>query len=114
MTAAAADFSDVTAFLAGLPAAPDRYGSCRRGRRFEQLRNGAAAVPPRRRCCHARRGARKFAQHLTERALFEVATNEPGFDRDEDVAHLGEALKLPSQRAHLRSYLEQNLQPIGA
>jgi len=46
--------------------------------------------------------------------LFEVATNEPGFDRDEDVAHLGEALKLPSQHAHLRSYLEQNLQPIGA
>ncbi len=27
--------------------------------------------------------------------LFEVATNEPGFDRDEDTAHLGEALKLP-------------------
>ena len=26
--------------------------------------------------------------------LFEVATNEPGFDRDEDTAHLGEALKL--------------------
>ena len=25
--------------------------------------------------------------------LFEVATNEPGFDRDEDTAHLGEALK---------------------
>jgi len=45
--------------------------------------------------------------------LFEVATNEPGFDRDEDVAHLGEALKLPSQHAHLRSYLEQHLQPIG-
>ena len=28
--------------------------------------------------------------------LFEVATNEPGFNRDEDTAHLGEALKLPS------------------
>ncbi len=28
--------------------------------------------------------------------LFEVATNEPGFDRDEDTAHLGEALKLPT------------------
>ena len=25
--------------------------------------------------------------------LFEIATNEPGFDRDEDVAHLGEALQ---------------------
>jgi glyoxalase family protein len=46
--------------------------------------------------------------------LFEVATNEPGFARDEDTSHLGEALKLPSQHAHLRSYLEQHLQPIGA
>lgn len=46
--------------------------------------------------------------------LFEVATNEPGFDRDEDMAHLGEALKLPSQHAHLRAQLEQMLQPIGA
>jgi glyoxalase family protein len=44
--------------------------------------------------------------------LFEVATNEPGFDRDEDTAHLGEALKLPAQHAHLRDYLEQHLQPI--
>jgi glyoxalase family protein len=45
--------------------------------------------------------------------LFEVATNEPGFDRDEDTAHLGEALKLPSQHAHLREYLEKHLQPLG-
>lgn len=44
--------------------------------------------------------------------LFEVATNEPGFDRDEDTAHLGEALKLPSQHAHLRPYLEKHLQPL--
>ena len=44
--------------------------------------------------------------------LFEVATNEPGFDRDEDSAHLGEALKLPTQHAHLRETLEQQLQPI--
>ncbi|WP_274630550.1 VOC family protein [Arvimicrobium flavum] len=44
--------------------------------------------------------------------LFEVATHEPGFDRDEDTAHLGEALKLPKQHAHLRSYLEQHLQPL--
>ena len=28
--------------------------------------------------------------------LFEVATNEPGFARDEEAAHLGEALKLPT------------------
>jgi len=45
--------------------------------------------------------------------LFEVATNEPGFDRDEDRAHLGEALKLPSQHAHLREVLEEKyLEPI--
>lgn len=46
--------------------------------------------------------------------LFEVATNEPGFDRDEDRAHLGEELKLPTQHAHLRPYLEQYLQPLEA
>ena len=45
--------------------------------------------------------------------LFEVATNEPGFDRDEDRAHLGEALKLPTQHERLRPFLEQNLQPLG-
>lgn len=45
--------------------------------------------------------------------LFEVATNEPGFDRDEDTAHLGEALRLPKQHAHLRSYLEQHLEPLA-
>ncbi len=44
--------------------------------------------------------------------LFEVATNEPGFDRDEDSAHLGEELKLPSQHAHLREHLERSLEPI--
>lgn len=44
--------------------------------------------------------------------LFEVATNEPGFDRDEDTAHLGEALKLPAQHAHLRPQLERLLPPI--
>jgi glyoxalase family protein len=45
--------------------------------------------------------------------LFEIATNEPGFDRDEDTAHLGEALKLPKQHAHLREWLETHLEPIG-
>ncbi len=45
--------------------------------------------------------------------LFEVATNEPGFDRDEDTAHLGEALKLPSRHEHLRARLEGSLQPLG-
>lgn len=46
--------------------------------------------------------------------LFEVATNEPGFDRDEDTAHLGEALKLPTQHAHLRRWLEKHLEPLEA
>jgi glyoxalase family protein len=45
--------------------------------------------------------------------LFEVATNEPGFDRDEEVAHLGEALKLPRQHAHLRAKLEKFLAPLA-
>ena len=45
--------------------------------------------------------------------LFEVATNEPGFDSDEDTAHLGEALKLPKQHAQLREKLEQFLEPIA-
>ena len=44
--------------------------------------------------------------------LFEVATNEPGFDRDEDRAHLGEALRLPTQHEHLRPFLEEHLQPL--
>jgi glyoxalase family protein len=45
--------------------------------------------------------------------LFEIATNEPGFDRDEDTAHLGQALKLPSQHEHLRAVLEEKyLEPI--
>lgn len=44
--------------------------------------------------------------------LFEVATNEPGFDHDEDKAHLGETLKLPGQHEHLRARLEQQLPEI--
>jgi glyoxalase family protein len=44
--------------------------------------------------------------------LFEVATNEPGFDRDEDTAHLGEALKLPSRHEHLRARLDGLLEPL--
>lgn len=44
--------------------------------------------------------------------LFEIATNEPGFDRDEDTAHLGEVLKLPRQHEHLRARLEKTLEPL--
>ncbi|MDB5554479.1 MAG: dioxygenase [Rhizobium sp.] len=46
--------------------------------------------------------------------LFEVATNEPGFNRDEDTAHLGEGLMLPTQHEHLRSVLTQSLQKLEA
>lgn len=46
--------------------------------------------------------------------LFEVATNEPGFDRDEDTAHLGEGLMLPQQHRHLRPILAQTLQKLEA
>jgi len=44
--------------------------------------------------------------------LFEVATNEPGFDADEDAAHLGKALRLPPQHEHLREELEKVLAPL--
>ncbi len=45
--------------------------------------------------------------------LFEVATGEPGFERDEDVTALGQALKLPTQHEHLREKLEARyLEPI--
>jgi glyoxalase family protein len=46
--------------------------------------------------------------------LFEVATNEPGFDRDEDTKHLGEGLMLPQQHKHLRPILAQTLQKLEA
>ena len=44
--------------------------------------------------------------------LFEVTTNEPGFERDEDTAHLGEALMLPSRHEHLRKTLERQLEQL--
>lgn len=46
--------------------------------------------------------------------LFEVATNEPGFDRDEDTAHLGQALKLPSRYEPFRDRIEAGLEPLAA
>jgi glyoxalase family protein len=45
--------------------------------------------------------------------LFEIATLSPGFAVDEDPEHLGEALRLPKQHEHLRSYLESNLTPVS-
>ena len=44
--------------------------------------------------------------------LFEIATNEPGFDHDEDTAHLGEALKLPARYEPRRQMIEATLPPI--
>ncbi len=46
--------------------------------------------------------------------LFEIATNEPGFNRDEDTAHLGEALKLPGRYENFRDRIEANLVPLAA
>ncbi len=46
--------------------------------------------------------------------LFEIATNEPGFDHDEDTAHLGEALKLPARYEPYRDQIEAGLTPLGA
>ncbi|WP_264210852.1 VOC family protein [Leisingera thetidis] len=46
--------------------------------------------------------------------LFEIATNEPGFDRDEDTANLGEALKLPARYEPYRQQIEQLLPPVAA
>ena len=45
--------------------------------------------------------------------LFEIATNEPGFTRDESAEHLGETLQLPRQHAHLRTKLAETLEPLG-
>ncbi len=46
--------------------------------------------------------------------LFEIATNEPGFNRDEDTAHLGEALKLPGRYEPFRDQVEAGLAPLTA
>ena len=46
--------------------------------------------------------------------LFEVATNEPGFDRDEDTAHLGAALKLPTRYEPVRDRIEAILPSLPA
>lgn len=46
--------------------------------------------------------------------LFEIATNEPGFDCDEDTAHLGEALKLPTRYEPHRAKIESVLPPLVA
>ncbi len=44
--------------------------------------------------------------------LFEIATLSPGFAVDEDLAHLGEQLRLPRMHEHLRERLERTLTPL--
>jgi glyoxalase family protein len=44
--------------------------------------------------------------------LFEIATLGPGFDADEDPAHLGEKLVLPPRFEPLRERIEATLTPI--
>jgi glyoxalase family protein len=41
--------------------------------------------------------------------LFEIATDSPGFNTDEDAEHLGEALKLPRYLEAQRDYIESVL-----
>jgi glyoxalase family protein len=44
--------------------------------------------------------------------LFELATRDIGFDRDEPVEHLGETLKLPPQYESRRDEIEIRLKPL--
>ncbi|AVL51267.1 dioxygenase (plasmid) [Roseobacter denitrificans] len=45
--------------------------------------------------------------------LFEIATNEPGFDRDEDTANLGQALMLPDRYKPYRDKIEPRLPELS-
>lgn len=45
--------------------------------------------------------------------LFEVATSGPGFSVDEEMAHLGESLKLPPQFEKNREQVEKSLSPVS-
>ena len=44
--------------------------------------------------------------------LFEIATDGPGFAKDEDPAHLGEQLILPPWLEHERGTIEDVLPPL--
>ncbi len=44
--------------------------------------------------------------------LFELATDNPGFTRDESLENLGTALKLPKQYANMRERIERALPPL--
>jgi glyoxalase family protein len=44
--------------------------------------------------------------------LFEIATAGPGFAIDEEIDHLGEQLKIPSQYELYKKQIEKNLKPV--
>jgi glyoxalase family protein len=44
--------------------------------------------------------------------LFELATDGPGFDTDEDAEHLGQKLALPPFLESKRDFIEANLVPL--
>jgi glyoxalase family protein len=44
--------------------------------------------------------------------LFEIATDGPGFDADEDISHLGERLALPPFLEPQRKQIESQLKPL--
>ncbi len=46
-------------------------------------------------------------------ALFEIATDEPGFTADEPLEHLGERLALPPFLEPHRARIEAGLKPIS-
>ncbi|MET3696811.1 glyoxalase family protein [Bacillus oleivorans] len=47
------------------------------------------------------------------RILFELATDGPGFDTDEDIEHLGESLALPPYLEDQRNVIEAKLKPLN-
>lgn len=50
--------------------------------------------------------------HVPGGALFEIATDGPGFATDEEVTHLGERLALPPFLEPHRAQIEAGLRPI--
>lgn len=44
--------------------------------------------------------------------LFEIATNNPGFDKDEPLEHLGEQLRIPNQHAIIADKIAQVVPPV--
>ena len=55
---------------------------------------------------------RSIYYHTPDGILFEIATDPPGFARDETFGELGSALKLPEQYEPLRADIVQRLTPL--